>query len=66
MYQVNSNMQLCVTCEHYVGPREPYCFLAVKFESTSERGKCYETFPSGVPVYPMGGCPRWRMWGALK
>lgn len=66
MNQVNGNGHMCVTCDHYIGEREPYCFVSVKFESSSERGKCYETFASGVPVYPLGGCPNWKKWGVLK
>ena len=66
MQIVNGNTHNCVTCDHYVGDREPYCFTNVKYESPLERGKCYETFATGMPVYLTNCCPRWRKWGAVK
>lgn len=66
MQIVSGNTQMCVTCDHYVGEREPYCSYSVKYESTTVRGKCYESFPSGVPRYPSNGCPYWKKWGAVK
>ena len=41
-YQMSGNMQLCGTCEYWVGAREPSYFgNAVLLDNQSVKGKCF-------------------------
>ena len=60
----SSSMKICGVCAYWSGNRKLIGLSNVSIDS--DKGKCYETFVSGVDRFPQSSCPNFVLWEPLK